>query len=229
MDAALDHTCEAVCFHCGLPLPPRVRYRVTIAGVARPMCCAGCAAVAQTIADGGLASYYDARTALPETPRAKNRRSAQFASYDLPALQKSFVQRDGQGLCETSLALEGIRCAACAWLIERQLARLPGVTGVGVNYSTLRMWVRWKDAAIPRSRILSAVADIGYAARPFDAANHSAALASARRTALKRLALAALGMMQVMMFAVPAYLAGDGDLAPDLSQLLRWAGLLITL
>src|SRR5262245_43914286 len=115
MDAALDHTCEAVCFHCGLPLPPRVRYRVTIAGVARPMCCAGCAAVAQTIADGGLASYYDARTALPATPRAKIRRRAQFASYDLPALQKSFVQRDGQGFGEPPLAFEGSPSEPCPW------------------------------------------------------------------------------------------------------------------
>jgi hypothetical protein len=36
-------------------------------------------------------------------------------------------------------------------------------------------------------------------------------------------------MMQVMMYAIPVYLAGDGDMTPDIEQLLRWASLVLTL
>jgi hypothetical protein len=32
-------------------------------------------------------------------------------------------------------------------------------------------------------------------------------------------------MMQVMMYAVPLYLAGDGEMTPDIELLLRWASL----
>ena len=42
-DAAAATT---ACYHCGLPVDGPVRYRVRVAGEDRPMCCAGCAAVA---------------------------------------------------------------------------------------------------------------------------------------------------------------------------------------
>ncbi len=48
-----------------------------------------------------------------------------------------------------------------------------------------------------------------------------------RRTALWRLFVAGFGMMQVMMYAIPVYLA-DGDMAPDVELLMRWASLVLT-
>jgi len=36
-------------------------------------------------------------------------------------------------------------------------------------------------------------------------------------------------MMQVMMLAAPAYVAGPGELAPDLERLLRWGSWVLTL
>jgi Cu2+-exporting ATPase len=40
--------------------------------------------------------------------------------------------------------------------------------------------------------------------------------------------VAGFGMMQVMMYAYPVYIA-DGDMAPDIESLMRWASLLLTL
>ena len=48
-----------------------------------------------------------------------------------------------------------------------------------------------------------------------------------RKAALWRLFVAGFGMMQVMMYAVPVYLA-DGDMTPDIEQLMRWASLILT-
>ena len=44
-----------------------------------------------------------------------------------------------------------------------------------------------------------------------------------RRNALWRLFVAGFGMMQVMMYAVPVYLAGEGDMSADIESLMRWA------
>ena len=41
--------------------------------------------------------------------------------------------------------------------------------------------------------------------------------------------VAGFGMMQVMMYAIPAYIAGDGDMTADIEQLLRWASFVLTL
>jgi len=229
MGSALEVTAEAACFHCGLPLPQRNAYTVSIGGIARSMCCAGCTAVAQIIEAGGLTDYYRTRSALPRTPSATARQRAELVSYDLPELQSQFVQRHPDGTCEASLTVDGIRCAACAWLNEQQVGRLAGVIKVGVNYSTQRMWVRWDERSTRLSRILGAVAQLGYSARPYDAAKHGDVLAAARRSSLKRFAIAGLGMMQVMMLAAPVYLASEGEIPADLNQLLRWASLIITL
>ena len=49
------------CFHCDQPLPTVVRDWVSFDGARRPLCCAACAAVAQTVIDCGYASHYRAR------------------------------------------------------------------------------------------------------------------------------------------------------------------------
>ena len=49
-----------------------------------------------------------------------------------------------------------------------------------------------------------------------------------RRDALLRLAVAGLGMMQVMMYAFPAYIAGDAGISADAAALMRWASLMLT-
>ncbi len=46
---------------------------------------------------------------------------------------------------------------------------------------------------------------------------------------LWRVFVAGFGMMQVMMYAFPVYVAGEGDMTWDIEQLLRWASLLLTL
>src|SRR4029077_4163999 len=48
------------------------------------------------------------------------------------------------------------------------------------------------------------------------------------RTALWRLFVAGFGMMQVMMYALPAYLADDGTMSVDIAQLMRLASLVLT-
>jgi Cu2+-exporting ATPase len=48
------------------------------------------------------------------------------------------------------------------------------------------------------------------------------------RIELLRLMIAWLAMMQVMMLAVPSYIAGPGDIAPDIEQLLRIAQLILS-
>jgi Cu2+-exporting ATPase len=230
--AGPEASCDAAtgnCFHCGLSLPAQGEYRVRIEGVDRPMCCAGCSAVAETIVSSGLSEYYRARKVLPKRADPPPTYLPDLAAYDLPNLGYARTPADGRGLNEATLSIEGIRCAACAWLNERHVAQLPGVADVSVNYATHRMRVRWDAGRIALSCILKSISDLGYRARPFDPARHAEAAATTRRSSLKRLAIAGLGMMQVMMFSVPIYIAGEGDIAPDQLRLMLWASFIITL
>ena len=220
---------SASCYHCGQPIPDEVDLSVNIGGTARAMCCHGCQSVAQAIVDNGLTDYYRSRDALPESPReAVPAILDQLALFDHAEFQKSFVRALGESEREASLLLEGITCAAFIWLNEQHVGKLRGVTAVDINYATRRARVRWDDSQIRLSDILAAVAAIGYRAYPYDAAKNEEIFRKERRDALWRLWVAGFGMMQVMMYAYPVYIA-DGDMTADIESLMRWASLLLTL
>ncbi len=215
------------CFHCGEPVPRGADYPIRIDGQVHPACCRGCQAVAQTIIDSGNADYYRLRTELPKTPEAALEELKKLQLYDLPEVQQSFVKAEGD-IREASLILEGIVCAACIWLNERHLQQLPGVIAADINFSTHRARVRWDNTRIKLSDILKAVQEIGYRAYPFDTSRQEELFRKERNAAIRRLAIAGLGMMQVMMYAVPVYLAEEGTMTHDIEMLMRWASLILT-
>lgn len=218
------------CYHCGLPMPAGVDFRVEVTGQPRDMCCVGCQAVAQAIVANGLEDYYSHRDAMPESPREAIPQALQeLGLFDLPEVQQNFVRPVGEHEREAALILEGITCAACVWLNESHIGRQPGVRAVEINYATRRARVRWDERETKLSHILEAVAAIGYRAHPYDTAKLEELANKERRVAMWRLFVAGFGMMQVMMYAIPVYLAGDGTMTPDIEQLMRWASLVLTL
>jgi Cu2+-exporting ATPase len=214
------------CFHCGLPLAEH-RYPVEIDGVARDTCCRGCQAVAQTIALNGLSAYYRYRERPAERRDAVGGGESRYELYDLPEVQKSFVRDGAPNEKVGALMLEGITCAACLWLIERRLAALEGVGAVQVNYATRRAHVRWDARRVRLSAILDAVAALGYEARPYDGRRSYESQRRERTRMLWRLFVAGFGMMQVMMYVVPGYVA-NGEISADAEGLMRWASLVLT-
>jgi Cu2+-exporting ATPase len=222
---------SAHCFHCGLPVPPGFDYRVEILGAPRPMCCHGCQAVAQAIVAGGLERFYEHRTAVSQRPEdLVPEQLRRLDLYDQPRLQEGFVEVDERHLKTASLILEGITCAACVWLSERHVRTLPGVVEFHVNYSTHRARVRWDDSRVRLSDILKAIAAIGYVAHPYDPGRQDALYRKERQRALRRLAVAGLCSMQVMMLGWSLY-AMDYDTSDvtEMRAFLRWVSALLTL
>ena len=211
-------------------MPAGADFPVDIDDHRRDMCCAGCQAVAQAIVAGGLADYYRHRDAMPESPRESMPVALQeLGLFDHPDVQKNFVRPIGEHEKEAALILEGITCSACVWLNEQHIARQPGVTAVDINYATRRARVRWDDRRIKLSQILEAIAAIGYRAHPYDIARAELLAQKERKAALWRLFVAGFGMMQVMMYAIPVYLADEGTMTPDIERLMRWASMVLTL
>jgi len=208
-------------------VPDGAHYPIQFEGQTKEACCRGCQAVAQTIIDSGQGAYYTHRTVLPATPQQAEAELAQLGLYDLPEIQESFVRTESEHIREAALILENIVCAACIWLNERHIAGLPGVLSVEINYATRRARVRWDNSRIQLSAILKAVSDIGYIAHPFDPGRSDDIYKRERNTAIKRLAIAGLGMMQVMMYALPTYTATD--MTDEIRLLMRWASLILTI
>jgi len=135
----------------------------------------------------------------------------------------------GERLGESSLQLSGMYCAACAGLIEHAIHGVDGVHSVQVSAAAQRATVRWDPERTRPSALIEAVRGAGYDAVPDAAAPARALRRREHRQALWRLFVASFCAMQVMMLATPSYVAGPGELAPDLWQLLAWGSWLLSL
>jgi Cu2+-exporting ATPase len=208
---------DGLCFHCGSAVVAGSRWQAEVDGIARSMCCPGCAAAAEAIVAGGLKDYYRARTEYAASAAGQ---------HDDPELALADLQgTPGEG----SFSIEGLRCGACVWLVEQRLGQLDGVEEVSLNVATARLFVRWDPARCRPSAVLRALRAIGYKAAPYDARRHGERLERERRTLFRQLFVAGLSMMQVMMYAVPVYLADEGTLDADMAALMGWASFALTL
>ena len=222
MSAVKDNQC---CFHCGLPVPQGTHYSVEINHEPQPMCCPGCEAVATAIVENNLTSFYKHRTDKNQTAgELIPDELMRLDLYDKPQLQKTFVRDDEGDVKEASLMLEGIVCAACFWLNENYISSLPGVIEFRVNYSTHRAQLKWHNDEINLSKVLKSVESIGYHAHPFDPSRQESLHKKEKQIAVRRLLVAGLGMMQVMMVAIALY-AGVGGMDADIREFLRWVSL----
>jgi Cu2+-exporting ATPase len=209
------------CFHCGLPVPDGLELRVTIDGQAREMCCPGCVAVAELIVSSGLTDYYRFRDEPGANPELAGERMRDVLRYDHAALQKSFVHAAEGSSRSCTLSIDGMRCAACVWLLESRLGALAGVTGFSANLGSARGELTWNEDETRLSAVLAEIARLGYVARPYRPDWHEAARRDEYRSALRRLVVAGLGAMQVMMYSVGLYAGALQGIEEQYRLLLR--------
>lgn len=166
-------------------------------------------------------------TSAPTVPA----KAAALAMLDDPNEWSAFSRPVAQqpACWESSVVFEGMHCAACALTIEDALRRVPGVLTADVSAASHRGRVVWSDQAVKPSGWMQAAARAGYPAVPASDAFANDRRRVETRKALWRLGVAGMCMMQVMMYAWPAYTAKAGDLAPDMAHLLRWASWVLSL
>jgi len=145
------------CAHCGLP---------TAADRAPAFCCTGCEAVYALLHDEGLANFYERLDRQAAHPRPVR----EIAELPPIGAREIAVETDATGHAEATAAVEGITCAACVWLLERGVGRLPGVEGFAVNFANHRVRLRWDPARVDLAAIDARVRALGYALRPTRAA-----------------------------------------------------------
>ena len=130
---------------------------------------------------------------------------------------------------DSHVVIQGMHCAACAFTVEEALMSVPGVQSAEVNAATHRAKVVWSESRVKPSDWMAAIAKAGYGALPAADSSLRQARHEEGRRALWRWLVAGFCMMQVMMYAYPAYIAQEGDITPDMVFLLRWASWVLSL
>ena len=218
---------DSACFHCALPVDPRDQYGVEIDGEIRPMCCPGCKAVAELIRDTGMANYYAMRDAPQPGIGRPVGDSSEWQVFDRADMLAAFADVQG-GEAEATIYVGGMYCSACSWLIETTMARTGGVVSADINPVTHRLRVRWSTSEGGLGKILATLAHLGYQPQPLAPESAARPELLEQRAALKRLLVASLGMMQVMMFAIGLYAGEFQGMEPAMQRFLRWVSLVVT-
>lgn len=136
---------------------------------------------------------------------------------------------EADGVGQVVLNVEGIRCANCARSIQRAVGDLAGVARVEVNVVNSRASVEWRTAETSLGRILDAIARAGFRPVPLVGEKAAAARTAERRTQLKRIGLAAIGTMQLMMYSGVLWVGALDGIEPQYAELFRWTCLVIAL
>lgn len=188
------------------------------------MCCQGCAAVADVIDRSGWDQYYQFRSAAGSKPEQDH---SDWSTYDREAVLHSLSRSLDGNRRQTTLVIDGIRCAACIWLLDQAMSSLPGIKDFVVDINTGRAQVSWEADSLPLSAILARVEQLGYLPAVSGTGEAARNQASEARVAMQRLIVAGIAAMQVMMYSVGLYAGFFQGMEPVTRDFLRWFACLI--
>ena len=207
-------TVTTACAHCGLPAPAGQIY-----------CCPGCASAHDIIEGMGLSRYY-AQRLLDSGARALRPEPAE--RWDLAR----HIVAKPDGTKELTLAVDGLQCGACVWLIESVLAKEPAVTAGRVNMTTRRLRLAWNGTNDDADRLVGRIETLGYRLVPFDVSALAASRDRTGRMLMRSLAVAGFAAGNVMLISIGIW-AGQGHvidpIGPATMALLHWVSALIAM
>ena len=196
-----------ICFHCGDNVDTnsaaaesgsKIKYQIEYKNQLKPVCCLGCKAVAEFIISSEQSSnYYELRdNAGSKVEPEFLEQITQWEFYDNKSEFWGEEDPSSSDNRELYLDINGIHCSACSWLIRNKVQNLDGVEVKSIDSATGVAVIDWQPEKIKFSQILKTISLLGY--RPSllgEKINDD----EERNSELKRLVVAGLGMMQVMM------------------------------
>jgi len=218
----LDNTC---CFHCGLEIKTKETYSILFNNEIKFMCCNGCLAVAKFIIENNFGDYYAHRVGFNKTINYNFYNENKF--YDDVLYQEKFIKKKAN-FDYVVLALDGITCAACTWLIEHHLKRINGVKSIFVNLATSRAHIEFDLLFVSLSFLINEINKLGYKSYPYSYKKLENLHSIEYKRELKKLIVSGLGMSQVMMLSASLYVGEGRDLHFVYWNFIRWINFLIT-
>ena len=180
----------------------------------------------------GLPAAPSEKGALAEwAPNEDNTPQQRLELLDTPEewAEFSLPEKSDSGCWRSSVVFEGMHCAACAITLEDALRAVPGVQSVQISGASHRGQIVWSPERTRPSEWMRSVERHGYKALPANDAHAHARRREEARRMVWRWAVAAMCMMQVMMYATPTYLSQPGDISDEAVHLLRWASWVLSL
>ncbi|MEM9365960.1 MAG: heavy metal translocating P-type ATPase [Planctomycetota bacterium] len=220
------------CVHCGLPSPAPTEKD------ALPFCCNGCRGAYALIQQWGLEDYYALRDQLVGTGEQVGTGSGSqlsdaldtegWLSLDDPeAFGDHAPEACGEGWVRVRLAVAGLHCGACAWLIERAARQHAGWQSARVRLSDHTAELIYDPEVIPLSQIAAQMSRLGYRVSPLVSGDAEQRRASENRALLIAIATAGFCAANAMWIAVALYAGEHSGIDANHGSVLRWSGVIL--
>ncbi|EMI58373.1 heavy metal translocating P-type ATPase, partial [Rhodopirellula sallentina] len=208
------------CIHCGEPSDSYADQPAE-----EIFCCNGCRGAYELIHGWGLESFYGLRDQLGSG--ASTRVKDQSSRYDVfdneEFLGPSKPKLQDDGLLSTELAVHGLHCAACAWLIENAALRTPGWNVARVKMSDHTMRIVFDPTATTLSSIARLLDRLGYELAPIST-ERDQHFQNENRRHLIQIALAGFCAANAMWIAVALYAGEAYGVAAEHRFFMRMIG-----
>lgn len=202
---------ELPCVHCG-----EATLCASDQDPDQVFCCSGCLGAYQLIHGWGLEDFYALREQmrLTSSPRAAAQ-GGRFDAFDSPEfLGDSAPRTANDGICSVELAVHGLHCAACAWLIERAAEKEDGLLQSRVRMNKHTVQLVYDPTVTKLSQIAKLFDKLGYELAPFSPKENGHLRLESRRH-LIRIAMAGFLAANAMWIAVALYAAEFATVAED--------------
>lgn len=211
------------CSHCELPVP---------AGLIEPdqteqFCCGGCDTAYQLIYANGLDAFYAMADGADERSLSDIAPCNNFSEYDEPVFHNKFARQISPQRVKIELAIEGMHCAACIWLIEKLPQMVSGVTQARVNWSRRTVSIEFEPESVQLSKIAKTLQQLGYRPTPFQPNQKLDRWKLENRRHLARIGVAAACAGNNMMISAALYLGMFAHMTTGMAQLMRISSALV--
>lgn len=214
------HVATVGCTHCGLPA-------LGIEASDGPtFCCSACATAYAMINAHGLGAYHDFSERRGAAVRPSGRG---FADFDHEAFQTRYVTHDADGMAHVQLALEGVHCASCVWLIERVPLLVTGVARAELDVRQSRASVMWDPSATQLSAVARTLDALGYTPHPYRGGARAVLRRTEDRAMLIRIGVSGAIATNVMLAALALYAGELNTMDAGSLRLFRWISFALTI
>lgn len=214
-----SRTITLPCVHCDLPT-----HVSSDADPERVFCCSGCRGAYDLIHGWGLAEFYELRDQIGgEQPNSVSTRTRyeQFDSKEF--LGNSAPKPTEDGLMSSTLAIHGLHCGACVWLLENAAQRFPGLRLVRVRMSDHTAKIVFDPQQTCLSKIAQLFDQLGYELAPLTKENIDHFRRENRRL-LIQIAIAGFCATNAMWIAIGLYAGEATGVAASQWRFLRLIG-----
>lgn len=211
---------QVECAHCGLPAPLSLRDGDP------SFCCRGCRGAYDLIRGWGLEEFYELRDAPSDVPDDGGHC---FEDLDDPTLlgksaPMAIEAANDQPLLASTLAISGLHCAACIWLIERAPEQVAGWHSAHINMHARTIQIVFDPHQIRLSEVAQFLSRLGYQVAALGEQTEPSAELSEGRSLLIQVAVAGFCAANAMWIAIALYAGQFTGIADSHAMFLRMAG-----